>query len=122
MSWITKNYFHQKCGRTKEGLTEKELEIYDLLKKENLTKKEEKQVKLSAKKLYEAINRDDSGTKIIDWYKDEQPRQRVKSSIEKILDDFLPRSYDNCIFNIKSDIIFTHIIEQSMLNDQCYAS
>ena len=106
----------------KEGLTEEELEIYDLLKKENLTQKEEEQVKLSAKKLYEAINLEDSGTRIIDWYKDEQPRQRVKSSIEKILDNFLPKSYDSHIFNIKSDVIFTHIIEQSMLNDRRYAS
>lgn len=106
----------------REGLTEEELEIYDLLKKDNLTKKEEQQVKLSAKKLYEAINREDSGTKVIDWYKDEQPRQRVKSRIEEILDNYLPNSYNKDIFNIKSDIIFTHIIEEAMMGNQYYAS
>src|SRR5699024_2112721 len=37
----------------KQGLTEEELEIYDLLKKEKLTANEESKVKLSAKKLYE---------------------------------------------------------------------
>lgn len=60
---------------------------------DNLTKKEEEQVKLSAKKLYEAIMREDSETKIVDWYKDEQPRRKVKLRVEKILDDFLPESY-----------------------------
>lgn len=106
----------------REGLTEEELEIYDLLKKENLAEKEEQQVKLSAKKLYEALNREDSGTKVIDWYKDEQPRQKVKSQVEEILDAYLPASYNRNIFNIKSDIIFTHIIEEAMMGIQRHAS
>lgn len=61
----------------KEGLSKEELELYDLLKKDNLTKKEEEQVKLSAKKLYKAIMREDSETKVVNWYKDEQPRKKV---------------------------------------------
>lgn len=105
----------------REGLTEKELELYDLLKKDNLTKKEEEQVKLSAKKLYEALNNEDSGTKIIDWYKDEQPRQSVRARVEKVLDDYLPKSYDRDVFNIKTDIIFTHIVEEAIRED-LYAS
>lgn len=106
----------------KEGLTEEELELYDLLKKNNLTKKEEEQVKLSAKKLYEAIIREDSETKVVDWYKDEQPRNRVKSSIEKILDNFLPESYGRDVFSRKSEIVFTHILEDAMMGNQRYAS
>lgn len=105
----------------REGLTEKELEIYDLLKKDNLTKKEEQQVKLSAKKLYEAITSDDSGTKVIDWYKDEQPRQRVRFRVEDVLDSFLPESYSKEMFNIKTDIIFSHIVEEAMRGNY-YAS
>lgn len=106
----------------KEGLSKEELEIYDLLKKDKLTKEEEQQVKLSAKKLYEAVNKEDSGIKIVDWYKDEQPKQRVKASIDKILDDHLPNSYDRYVFNLKSDLIFTHIIEKAMLNQQLYVN
>ncbi len=106
----------------REGLTEEELEIYDLLKKDNLTKNEEKQVKLSAKKLYEAITSENSGTKVIDWYKDEQPRQRVKSRVEEVLDTYLPDSYGKDIFNMKSDIIFAHIVEEAMIGKQYYAS
>ena len=106
----------------KEGLTEEELELYDLLKKENLTKKEEEQVKLSAKKLYEAIMREDSETRVVDWYKDDQPRRKVKSRVEKILDSYLPKSYSRDIFSRKSETIFTHIMEDAMMGNQKYAS
>lgn len=106
----------------REGLTEEELELYDLLKKDNLTKKEEEQVKLSAKKLYEAIMREDSETKVVDWYKDEQPREKVKSRVEKILDSYLPESYSRDIFSRKSEIIFTHIMEDAMMGNQRYVS
>lgn len=106
----------------RESLTVEELELYDLLKKENLTKKEEEQVKLSAKKLYESINREDSGTKIIDWYKDEQPRQAVRFRVEEVLDKYLPDSYDKDIFIIKTDTIFTHIIEKSIRREMGNAS
>ena len=98
----------------KEGLTEEELELFDLLKKENLTKKEEQQVKLSAKKLYETITSKDSGTNVIDWYKDEQPRQKVRFKVEDVLDNFLPESYSKEMFNIKTDIVFSHIVEEAM--------
>ena len=98
----------------KEGLSEKELELYDLLKKHNLTKKEVQQVKLSAKALLESINRADSETRVIDWFKDIQPRERVKSKVREILDANLPQSYSKEIFNAKSDIIFTYIVEEAI--------
>ncbi|MBD8003772.1 type I restriction endonuclease subunit R [Bacillus norwichensis] len=101
----------------REGLTEKELEIYDLLKKDKLTKKEEEKVKLSAKKLYESIQSEQSKTNVIDWYKDEQPRQAVKFEIESILDENLPDSYDKDIFNVKTEIIMTHLMEEAMMEN-----
>lgn len=106
----------------KEGLTEEELELYDLLRKENLTKKEEEQVKLSARKLYEAIMKKDSGIQVVDWYKDEQPRGKVKIRIEKTLDDYLPKSYNREIFIRKSEIIFTHIMEKAMMGNRKYVN
>ena len=39
----------------KEDLTEAELEIFDLLRKDKLTKEEEKKVKLAAKQLYTTL-------------------------------------------------------------------
>ena len=106
----------------KEGLTEEELEIYDLLKKDNLNEKEEQQVKLSAKRLLEALRREDSETNIIDWYKDVQPRQKVRKRVEKILDHYLPKSYSKDVFNLKTDVIFTHILEEYMMGNHHYAS
>lgn len=107
--------------KVKEGLTEEELELYDLLKKDNLTKKEEEQVKLSAKKLYQAIIKEDSETKVVDWYKDEQPRRKVRLRVEKVLDDFLPDSYGRDIFSRKSEVVFTHIMEDAIMENQRYA-
>jgi len=40
----------------------------------------------------------------------------------QILDSYLPDSYDKDIFNMKSDIIFTHIIEEAMMGNTFYAS
>ncbi|PTI47987.1 type I restriction endonuclease subunit R [Staphylococcus succinus] len=99
----------------KEGLTEEELEIYDLLKKDKLTKKEEEKVKLSAKRLYKSIKNEQSKTNVIDWYKDEQPRQAVKFEIEALLDETLPDSYDKDIFNLKTEVIMTHLMEEAMM-------
>ena len=39
----------------KENLSEEELEIFDLLYKDKLTKEEEKKVKLAAKNLYNSL-------------------------------------------------------------------
>src|SRR5699024_5067991 len=99
----------------KEGLTEEELEIYDLLKKDKLTKKEEEKVKLSAKRLYESIQNEQSKINVIDWYKDEQPRQAVKFEIEKLLDETLPDSYNKEVFNLKTEVIMTHLMEEAMM-------
>src|SRR5699024_9465747 len=44
----------------KKGLSEEELEVYDLLKKEKLTEKEEERVRLSAKRLYETVKSEQS--------------------------------------------------------------
>lgn len=98
----------------RKGLTKEELEIYDLLKKDKLTKKEEEKVKLSAKKLSEALKSVRSKTHVIEWYKDEQPRKAVKSEVEKVLDETLPESYDKKMFNIKIEIIMTHLIKEAM--------
>lgn len=104
----------------REGLTEKELELYDLLKKDKLTKQEEQAVKLSAKMLYKAVTNADSGIRIIDWYKDEQPRQRIKAKIDEVLDTYLPDSYGRDIFLIKSNVVFNHIVEEAMMGSQYY--
>ena len=93
---------------------EEELELFDLLKKEKLTKAEEQQVKLSAKKLFETLSEKKNKLLIVDWYKDEQPKLKVQSLVQDVLDKTLPQSYDRVIFKQKLDVVFNHIIDRAM--------
>ena len=98
-----------------EGLTEEELEIFDLLiAGKRLTKDEEQKVKLSAKNLFKKLSADKAELMVVDWYKDEQPRARVKTAIETSLDADLPVSYDKETFAAKTDLLLTHFIDMAV--------
>lgn len=98
----------------KEELSEVELEIFDLLKKEQLTIDEEKRVKLAAKELYHTLIEKRNDLFVVGWQNDSQPKEKVKGEIVSVLNEFLPESYDREIFLKKSNIIFDHIVEQAM--------
>ena len=98
-----------------EGLTEEELEIYDLLiAGKKLTKEEEQKVKLSAKNLFKKLSENKKELMVVDWYRDEQPRARVKSVIEQSLDADLPISYDKETFAAKTDMLLTHFVDMAV--------
>jgi type I restriction enzyme R subunit len=98
-----------------EGLTEEELEIFDLLiAGKRLTKEEEQKVKLSAKNLFKKLTEEKKELLVVDWYKDEQPRARVKTAIEKSLNDDLPMSYDKETFAAKINLLLTHFIDMAV--------
>ena len=98
-----------------EGLSEEELEIFDLLiAGKKLTKAEEQKVKLSAKNLFKKLSEEKSELMVVDWYKDEQPRAKVKTAIEKSLDADLPVSYDKETFAVKIDLLLTHFIDMAV--------
>ncbi|MEK5257590.1 type I restriction endonuclease subunit R [Paenibacillus sp. FSL F4-0125] len=98
----------------KEELTEEELEIFDLLCKEKLTATEEKKVKLAAKMLYETLIQKKSELFVVGWHNDPQPKERVKSEIIRVLNSFLPDSYERDVFTLKSNIVYEHIIDQAI--------
>ncbi len=98
----------------KEELSEAELEIYDLLRKEKLTSDEEKKVKLAAKELYNTLLAKKQELFVVGWQNDAQPKERVKSEIVTVLNAFLPDCYDREIFSQKSNIIFNHIVDQAI--------
>ena len=98
----------------KEDLTETELELFDLLRKDSLTGEEEKKVKLAAKELYKTLNAKRSELFIVGWQNDPQPKERVKSEIVSVLNQFLPESYDRALFWDKSTLIFEHIVDQAV--------
>ena len=98
-----------------EGLTEEELEIYDLLiAGKKLTKAEEQKVKLSAKNLYKKLTENKKSLFMIDWYKDEQPKSRVIKMVKDSLDADLPESYDKISFNSKVDLLINHFVDMAV--------
>ena len=98
-----------------EGLTEEELEIYDLLMAgKKLTKAEEQKVKLSAKNLFKKLTEEKQELLVVDWYKDEQPRAKVKAAIELSLDKDLPDSYDKDSFRSKAELLLNHFIDMAV--------
>ena len=113
----TENYYDELINLAKdlgteaerhvrEGLTEDELELFDLLKKENLTVEETQRVKLAARQLLHRLQQEQPRVLIQDWFRDAQSQERVKSTIEEVLDQNLPDSYDRVLFKNKCDTVF----------------
>lgn len=98
-----------------EGLSEEELELYDLLiKGKKLTKKEEQDVKLAAKDLYTKLYENRKEILVVDWYKDSDTRYNLEQFIQEILDQHLPQSYDKTSFQAKSDLLMNHFIDMAV--------
>jgi type I restriction enzyme R subunit len=102
------NLSEEQQRAAKSDMSETQLELFDLLKKEKLTKKEEKEVKLAAKQLLEVLF--DAKNKILiqEWHKEKATQSKVKGTINKILGKHLPISYDRQVFGEKLDVVFQH--------------
>jgi type I restriction enzyme R subunit len=118
----TENYFEdlmkfaegmkaEDARHVREGLTEEELELYDTLRKDKLTKEEEQKVKLAAKHLITRLLDEHPKVLVQDWWKDGQTQRIVKATVEEVLDHDLPASYDRITFKEKSDNVFNLIVE-----------
>lgn len=99
-----------------EGLSEDELEIYDLLlvKGKNLNKEEVKKVKLAAKNLYKKLIDNRDSLLVVDWYKDENTTLKLKNAIEDSLDQDLPISYDKDLFQSKTNLLLSVFIDKAV--------
>lgn len=97
----------------RNGLSESELELFDLIQKNKLTKKEEQDVKNAAKHLLARLKQETPIVLIQDWYRDTQSQLKVKSAIEKVLDDDLPKSYDRKDFSNVCNKVFEHVFVQA---------
>lgn len=101
------------------GLSDEELEIFDLLVMgKKLTKAQEQEVLLTSKALYKKLKDNRQKILVVDWYKDEQTRAKVKSTIEEVLDapksPHLPDCYDIDLFNAKSNLLLNHFIDMAV--------
>jgi len=118
----TENYFDELVDFTeqlneennrhiREGLSEDELELFDILKKEKMTKDEEIKVKNASRHLLKRLKEEQPKVLVQDWYKDNQCQMIVKGVIEEVLDHDLPVSYDKNIFKEKSKRLFELVYE-----------
>lgn len=100
----------------KNEMTEEEQELFDLLKKDKLTKEEEKSVRLAAKSLLEKLY--DAKNKILiqEWHKEKATQEKVKREIQLVLGSLLPEtSYDRLVFSQKVDVAFQHFYELAQM-------
>jgi len=111
---FAKNMKAESERHVREGLSEDELELFDLIKKDKMTKEETQNVRLAAKSLLHRLREETPKVLIQDWFKDGQSRTRVRSAVETVLDEKLPETYDRAVFTEKCNNVF-----ETMLN---YAS
>lgn len=108
----------EEMRAVREGLSEEELELFDLLKKEKLTRNEEQKVKLAAKNLLHRLKEEQPKVLINDWHKDTQTKLQVQAAIKKVLDSYLPDSYDRAIYATKCDAVFDHYYVMATTGDK----
>ena len=88
-----------------EQLSEEELALFDLLTKPDpeLTKKERKQVKKTARDLLNTLKDEKL---VLDWRKRQRSRALVRVTIEKMLDRGLPETYTESYFSRRLTLPF----------------
>lgn len=100
------------------GLSEDELEIFDLLFQAKLTEAEQTRVKLAAQHLLAKLQSAETHITPMgpDWYKNPSLQLEVRELIKTQLDaDLPPDSYPMAIFQDKVHSIYTHILTTAQL-------
>ena len=95
----------------REGLTEDELELFDLLKKDKMTQAETEKVKLAAKSLLHRLCDELPKVLVRDWHQDTQTKLQVRSAVEEVLNKTLPDNYDKALFREKCDKVFNVMLD-----------
>lgn len=108
---FTKEMKAEDERHVREGLTEDELELFDLLKKEKMTMAEEQAVKLAAKKLLERLKVGTPRVLVQDWFKDGQAQKQVRSTVEAVLNEQLPETYDRAVFTDKCNRVLELMVD-----------
>jgi type I restriction enzyme R subunit len=92
----------------REGLTEEELAIFDLLCKDvALTDKERDEVKKVAHELLERLKE----ALVIDWKKKQRTKAKVESLIKDVLDN-LPDTYDDELWPKACEEVYLHVFDK----------
>jgi type I restriction enzyme R subunit len=106
---LTKTLTVEEERHLRENLSEQELVIFDILTRPApaLSPQERDEVKKVARDLLATIE----GELVIAWRQRPASRSRVKLTIEDVLDDGLPSTYDPTTYKEKCRNVFEHIYE-----------
>jgi type I restriction enzyme, R subunit len=105
---LTKDLSEEEDRAMREGLTEEELALFDILTRPEpeLSEKEKGEVKKVCKALLETLK---SEKLVIDWRNKPRARGSVRQTIEVLFDKGLPEVYDEEIYETKCNAAFNHI-------------
>ncbi|MEI2819949.1 MAG: type I restriction enzyme endonuclease domain-containing protein [Marmoricola sp.] len=105
---LSKTLSVEEGRAVREGMSEEELAIFDLLTQPDpvLTPEEQQSVKASAKRLLEHLHE-----KLVqDWRRKVATTNDVNSTIRRVLDEDLPAPYTPDIFFTKVQLVFDHVL------------
>jgi type I restriction enzyme R subunit len=106
---LAKSLSQEEKRSVREGLTEEELALFDLLTVPEpvLTKQQEADVKRLVHSMLDALKREKL---VLDWRKRQQSRQAVRLYIEEQF-DMLPNVYTTELYARKCDLAYRHIFD-----------
>ena len=96
----------------RENLSEEELALFDILCSSpapDLSDKERESVKNGARELLETLKTEKL---VIDWREKQKARSSVRVAIKKVLDEYLPHSYETDVYEEKVDAVYEHIYDK----------
>jgi type I restriction enzyme, R subunit len=104
---FTQDLRDEDARHLREGLSDDELELFDLLAKDKMTQAETQKVKLAAKALLARLKAGSHKVLVQDWYKSDQTRIIVRSAVTDVLDRELPLDgYDRVLFLEKCNNVY----------------
>ncbi|ALG67483.1 type I restriction endonuclease subunit R [Beggiatoa leptomitoformis] len=104
---FAKTLSEEEKRHIREGLTEEELALFDILQEPNLTPQEQAQIKKGAKALLARLKREKL---ILDWQTKQSVRAEIKVTIEEVLDNYLPEpTYTRALFRTKCEQTYQHV-------------
>lgn len=103
---LSRELSEEERRTAREGLTEPELAVFDLLTRPDpsLSEAEREQVKAVARKLMQQIQ----DRLVLDWRCKAETREAARVMVKDVLEE-LPGAYDEEVWNRKAAIVFDHI-------------
>lgn len=116
LSELIRRMSEEQQRASREELSEEELEIFDILKKDRMTKAETIQVKNGARTLLAKMKERKTELFPQFWYKDSSLQRKVFIFIGDELDSILPLSYDDEVFKEKKTKMYQRVLLRASEN------